>query len=190
MKIRYLVGCVAFAASFFVAHIANAMVYDLVNQNIAPGTASGTITTDGTLGVLSQSNITGLNITVADTTNSFTLTFSDLLFSGSDLSATATGLFFDFAGLDGGFFAGVNLGPTFNGYCVASLGQSCEFTPASEALLVASQLYQGPVQTGEVQIAAVAAVPEPSTWAMLLLGFAGIGFTAYRRKSKPALMVA
>ena len=34
------------------------------------------------------------------------------------------------------------------------------------------------------------AVPESSTWAMLLLGFAGIGFTAYRRKSKPALMVA
>ena len=29
-------------------------------------------------------------------------------------------------------------------------------------------------------------VPEPSTWAMLLLGFAGVGFMAYRRKSKPA----
>jgi PEP-CTERM motif len=36
----------------------------------------------------------------------------------------------------------------------------------------------------------VSAVPEPSTWAMLLLGFAGIGFMAYRRKSKPALMAA
>jgi hypothetical protein len=35
-----------------------------------------------------------------------------------------------------------------------------------------------------------AAVPEPTTWAMLLLGFAGIGFMAYRRKSKPALMTA
>jgi hypothetical protein len=32
------------------------------------------------------------------------------------------------------------------------------------------------------------AVPEPSTWAMLLLGFAGVGFMTYRRKSKPALM--
>jgi hypothetical protein len=27
-----------------------------------------------------------------------------------------------------------------------------------------------------------AGVPEPSTWAMLLLGFAGVGFMAYRRK--------
>jgi hypothetical protein len=30
----------------------------------------------------------------------------------------------------------------------------------------------------------VAAVPEPSTWAMLILGFAGVGFMAYRRKNK------
>jgi hypothetical protein len=29
------------------------------------------------------------------------------------------------------------------------------------------------------------AVPEPSTWAMLLIGFAGIGFAAYKRKSLP-----
>jgi hypothetical protein len=36
----------------------------------------------------------------------------------------------------------------------------------------------------------VSAVPEPSTWAMMILGFAGIGFAAYRRKSKPALMAA
>jgi hypothetical protein len=27
-----------------------------------------------------------------------------------------------------------------------------------------------------------AAVPEPSTWAMLILGFLGVGFMAYRRK--------
>ena len=34
----------------------------------------------------------------------------------------------------------------------------------------------------------VAAVPEPSTWAMIMLGFAGIGFMAYRRKGNtPAL---
>jgi hypothetical protein len=38
--------------------------------------------------------------------------------------------------------------------------------------------------------AAVAPVPEPSTWAMMILGFAGIGFMAYRRKSKPAVMAA
>jgi hypothetical protein len=30
------------------------------------------------------------------------------------------------------------------------------------------------------------AVPEPSTWAMMLLGFAGLGFMAYRRTKKSA----
>jgi hypothetical protein len=34
----------------------------------------------------------------------------------------------------------------------------------------------------------VSAVPEPSTWAMMILGFAGIGFMTYRRRSKPALL--
>jgi hypothetical protein len=34
------------------------------------------------------------------------------------------------------------------------------------------------------------AVPEPSTWAMMILGFAGVGFMAYRRKLRPALMAA
>lgn len=35
---------------------------------------------------------------------------------------------------------------------------------------------------GDLTTAAVAAVPEPSTWAMMLLGFLGIGFTAYRKR--------
>jgi hypothetical protein len=36
----------------------------------------------------------------------------------------------------------------------------------------------------------VSAVPEPSTWVMMVLGFAGFGFMAYRRKQKPALIAA
>jgi PEP-CTERM motif len=31
------------------------------------------------------------------------------------------------------------------------------------------------------------AVPEPSTWAMMILGFAGVGFMAYRRRSSAML---
>jgi hypothetical protein len=34
---------------------------------------------------------------------------------------------------------------------------------------------------------AVAAVPEPSTWAMMILGFAGVSFMSYRRKNKMTL---
>jgi PEP-CTERM motif len=33
-------------------------------------------------------------------------------------------------------------------------------------------------------------VPEPSTWAMMILGFFGVGFMAYRRKSQMSLRLA
>jgi hypothetical protein len=36
----------------------------------------------------------------------------------------------------------------------------------------------------------VAAVPEPSTWAMMLLGFAGVGFAAYRKKKTGTFAMA
>lgn len=36
----------------------------------------------------------------------------------------------------------------------------------------------------------VSAVPEPSTWAMMILGFAGVGFVAFRRRSHSALNAA
>jgi hypothetical protein len=36
----------------------------------------------------------------------------------------------------------------------------------------------------------VVAVPETSTWAMMILGFAGVGFMAYRRKKQGALRIA
>jgi outer membrane protein assembly factor BamB len=34
------------------------------------------------------------------------------------------------------------------------------------------------------------AVPEPATWAMMLLGFAGIGYMTYRRRNQNALSTA
>jgi hypothetical protein len=40
--------------------------------------------------------------------------------------------------------------------------------------------------TGPVDVH-VAAIPEPSTWAMLILGFFGVGFMAYRRKGQATL---
>jgi len=39
-------------------------------------------------------------------------------------------------------------------------------------------------------VAANPAVPEPSTWAMMILGFVGIGFMAYRRKQNGSALTA
>lgn len=44
----------------------------------------------------------------------------------------------------------------------------------------------GNVQVPDASLAS--AVPEPSTWAMLLTGFFGLGFVLRRRKSAPALL--
>ena len=44
---------------------------------------------------------------------------------------------------------------------------------------------------GTWAVSATSSVPEPSTWAMMILGFAGVGFMAYRRKQNgSALRVA
>jgi outer membrane lipase/esterase len=59
------------------------------------------------------------------------------------------------------------------------------FWADDEHLAAAAQLIEG-----NYLIQVAESVPEPSTWAMTILGFAGVGFMAYRRKSKPALMAA
>jgi hypothetical protein len=43
---------------------------------------------------------------------------------------------------------------------------------------------------GPVTLPRATAVPEPTTWAMLVTGLAGLGFMAYRRNNKPAVMTA
>jgi PEP-CTERM motif len=48
----------------------------------------------------------------------------------------------------------------------------------------------GGVDFARGSITLASAVPEPSTWAMMLLGLFGVGFMAYRRNDKQALSVA
>jgi hypothetical protein len=73
----------------------------------------------------------------------------------------------------------------------------------TQAFLVAGQTAQVDNQLSSIEINSTATavgsnfdgtfttgVPEPSSWAMMLLGFAGIGFMAYRRNSKPKLSAA
>ncbi len=61
---------------------------------------------------------------------------------------------------------------------------SSGLTPAKDVLLDA-------VAITAVDAVPTAAVPEPSTWAMMILGFFGVGFMAYRRKgNQPAVRLA
>ena len=44
-----------------------------------------------------------------------------------------------------------------------------------------------PVPKASTDFASLRGVPEPSTWALMLLGFAGLGFVAYTRSKKDRL---
>ena len=48
----------------------------------------------------------------------------------------------------------------------------------------------GEEKTGTIGATLAPAVPEPSTWAMMILGFFGVGFLAYRRKNQGAERIA
>jgi hypothetical protein len=48
----------------------------------------------------------------------------------------------------------------------------------------------GPPSAFAFDVTSVSAVPEPSTWAMMILGFCGVGFMAYRRKSESSFRIA
>jgi hypothetical protein len=75
------------------------------------------------------------------------------------------------------------------GTATASWGQYPLFAFGSDWSLFSGKV-AGTYYYDESGTVSVAAVPEPSTWAMMILGFAGVGFMAYRRKSNPALMAA
>jgi hypothetical protein len=71
------------------------------------------------------------------------------------------------AGLEGPFTQWAENGTWFAGSTVSQPGDA---------------ILQGPAGS---QSFAAAAVPEPSTWAMMLLGFAGLGYAGYRRAREP-----
>ena len=76
----------------------------IVNLTIGAGSVTGVITTDDTIGTLGPSNILGYNLLLNDGTDTpYNLIGPpdfNLFLTGSDLSATATQLLFNFTGPD------------------------------------------------------------------------------------------
>jgi hypothetical protein len=85
---------------------------------------------------------------------------------------------------DSGTYYYTVLNLQLNSLPVDSVPMSLGFSSLLQAPLFGSNWdYEGFFQSGTITLAdTVAAVPEPSTWAMMLLGFCGLGFVAYRRK--------
>jgi hypothetical protein len=95
--------------------------------------------------------------------------------SYNDLKITTTSGVYDFT------VASLNISP---GNGNQAFGQFIRFTTDTPGESILSAAFSSPgTDAFEVSNFQVAAIPEPATWAMMVLGFLGVGFMAYRRKN-------
>jgi PEP-CTERM motif len=160
-----------------------------VNQTIGAGSVTGTIQTDGATGVLGQTDVTGWNLQLngVGATLNLTNNNSHVFLEGSDVTATATNLFFNYSGGDQGYLLfQINFGSAMQYTCDATANSGVCSQGASvvpQTISNASAQFASVAGNQIIGTAAVAGVPEPATWAMMLLGFAGLGF-AFRKSRR------
>jgi hypothetical protein len=150
-------------------------------------TGSGpTFTVTNVSGTITDSDTSGPILPGTFTFNSATTGYAGadnlLYFPAAVVPGNSTPGFVDFGGIS--FTATPGLDFNFGGN-----------TPGGAFAYVLNDSVQDPngfaSQPGSTLINfSVSAVPEPSTWAMMILGFASVGFVAYRRKAKPAFRLA
>jgi PEP-CTERM motif-containing protein len=187
-SLSYAFGAFAIAA----ASAADATIY-VANRTVgSTGSVSLSITTDDTVGALTPANILAFNIFVSDGVNNFTLTEANsIAFAvGLDLTATATDLSFNYDGA--GYFifrAPLGGGPFL---CLQAATPCFDFAAPGEGLEPVSpdNVYEITRYTGTQIVASVAegGVPEPATWAMMLVGFGAIGMAMRRNRRRAVLM--
>lgn len=157
-----------------------------VNQSIGLGSVVGTIQTNGTIGTLAQSDVTAFDLTVNGLGASVVLTQADsvIVNTGSNFSATAGNLFFDYSGPSGFLlFQFGSFGTGMKYFCNSSVADTC-FQGASaipESFNSPSAQVEGRVGN-QILASASGAVPEPASWALMIGGFGLVG-AALRRRS-------
>jgi PEP-CTERM motif len=156
-----LIGLASALAIALVSPASADIVYS-VDYTVGESVLTGTITTDGETGAITVADIKSFDLSTSVLGTAAEFTSSNSTATGSGLTATATQLSFNFAA-----------GDTFE---ITGVGGDFELTNHAE-------LDVGKDGTGGRSDTILAsAVPEPSTWAMMILGFCGLGFMAYRRK--------
>ena len=203
---RFRMALVVLAGVIGCGSAANATVY-AVNRSIGGGSVVGTITTDGTIGVLATANIADWDLVLsagvdfAGVQGPLTLGFnSDVLIVGSGLTATLGTLSFDFAGAGSVLFQAPAIGAGGNWYSLEGIGG--HVTPLGnlnpglgvESVQVGDYnadpslsgsngvtTFAGSTETVAILQPATLAIPEPATLAILGIGLTGLRL-ARRRK--------
>jgi hypothetical protein len=179
------------ALSLFLSSQALAATTFTGTRNTGTRTATYSITTDDTIGAIGTSQITSWTMSISDgaATDSFSSVGGNMLFSGSSLWSTGTDLLFDYDAV--GFIYASFYSPGNTSALVIQAGDGYH-----EDLIRLAGSWAGweiGDETGLQSIASIptGAVPEPGTWAMMIVGFGAIGF-AMRRRSKrgTALQIA
>jgi hypothetical protein len=163
---------------------ASAVTYDIFDQ-LGEFTVTGTVTTDGTTGFIGTSNFLDWDLALnknGTTVNTLIMGDGSFIIGGGVLDASPTALTFDHAFISARF--GIT-SPSASWYwCVQGIGAGCTGNPMQSSFIktqfdgTGSAFRRGVFQYGTL---AVPAVPEPSTWALMLLGFAGLGYLGYRK---------
>ena len=201
MKIRQTIAALAIALATLSVNSAYAsdIVYS-VDQIIGPGSVTGTITTDGTIGILSASDIVGFNLTLNDGSNTANLSSGtvinnrDACCSGGvpnsvDLTASLTNLMFNYSGSDSGYF---EIGNSSGAICYTNTSNCWGPTGVGLYSVDGDGRSVYIAQSGNQIIATAVPVPEPSSWALMLLGAGLLGgaLRVARRNRARALLAA
>ena len=111
-----------------------------VDQTVGIGSVTGFIETDGTIGVLSTGNILDWNLLLNDGSTTFDLlgplsgSNSQFGVSGSELSASATQILFDFSGAGWAMFQAPMLFTGFDLWCTQGTIQCTSSIGTGEVL--------------------------------------------------------
>ena len=165
-----MAGALLFAASITNA---SALVWDFSFADLAGDTASGQLVT-GNVG--SPYQITG----ISGTFDGQTITGLDGAYAGADNDLYVPGPYVSYAGLS--FDLGSGLYSQVNVWWDNSSNYWLDLNPPDAA-------GSGP-DAGPLTSFTVTATPLPSTWTMLLIGLAGLGFVGYRQSKQAALPAA
>ena len=198
MRNNQILGAVTAVSLFMLsATSAHAVIIYNVDYSIGTGGVAGTITTDGSFGVLSAGNFIAWTLVVTGLGAADTLTNlnSGVFTGGTDITADTNHIYFDFTHDDANpsYLLFQKFFSSGQDYVCAS-NATYPLTPCFEGTSAIPRSFDdgtatfGHPTSNEI-IATAGAIPEPATWAMMLAGFGAVGF-AMRRRQKVAVSFA